>query len=299
MFHQFIAKLLLLLAFVHVVTAQANPLQANTSQSNAEGKANPTVKRIVVLAPHIVEMLYEIGAGNLIVGTTEHSDYPEAALAIPRIGNYAKLNIEHVLSLAPDVVLAWKSGNPSDDVEKLRQLGMKIIYSQPDALEDVAKELRLFGKLVGHQRQAEQVAQAFENKLAALRQRYQGKKPVSAFYELWSRPLTSVAGDAWPQQQLAVCGIDNPFIESATDYPQLNIEQVVLAAPQIIIQPGAHGDNAPDAVNWRQWPDIPAVKHDAFLHPDPDKMHRMTSRSLIELAKLCADIDQLRKTYYE
>ncbi|WP_448546612.1 cobalamin-binding protein [Thalassotalea fusca] len=294
MFHKFIIKLLLLIAFVPVVTVQANAPLAAT-----EDKATTSVKRIVVLAPHIVEMLYEIDAGDLIVGTTDHSDYPEAALAIPRIGNYAKLNIEHVLSLAPDVVLAWKSGNPSDDVEKLRQLGLKIIYSQPDALEDVAKELRLFGELVGHQQKAEKVAKAFENELARLRQRYQGKKPVSAFYELWSRPLTSVAGEAWPQQQLSVCGIDNPFIHSATDYPQLNIEQVVLAAPQIIIQPGAHGDNAPDAVNWRQWPEIPAVEHNAFLHPDPDKMHRMTSRSLLELAKLCADIDQLRKTYYE
>ena len=274
-----------------------------SSLVNAQTKVNDnndeSVKRVVVLAPHIVEMLYEIGAGELIVGTTEHSDYPKAALDIPRIGNYAKLNIEHVLSLAPDVVLAWKSGNPSDDVEKLRQLGMKIVYSQPDELEDVAKELRVFGQLVGRAEQAERAARAFEDKLAQLRQRYQNEKPITAFYELWSRPLTGVAGDAWPQQQLEVCGITNPFVDSATDYPQLNVEQVILAAPQLIIQPGAHGRNAPDAINWRQWQEIPAVKHNAFLHPDPDKMHRMTSRSLVELAKLCADIDQIRTRIYE
>ena len=257
------------------------------------------VQRVVVLAPHIVEMLYEVGAGKLIVGTTDHSDYPEAALNIPRVGNYAKLNIEHVLSLAPDVVLAWKSGNPSDDVEKLHQLGLKIVYSQPDELEDVAKELRMFGALVGRQQQAEVAARTFEEKLSALRDQYKNKTPVSAFYELWSRPLTGVAGEAWPQQQLEVCGIQNPFVDSATDYPQLNVEQVVLAAPQLIIQPGAHGKNAPDAIDWRQWPEIPAVKNNAFLHPDPDKMHRMTSRSLIELTKLCADVDQIRTKIYE
>lgn len=258
-------------------------------------KASTTTKRIIALAPHIVENLYEVGAGDLIVATTEHADFPDQANAIPRIGNYARLNIEQVLAVDPDLIIAWKSGNPSDDLARLAKLGLNIVYSQPSKLEDVAEELRYFGQLTGNAALGEKKSAEFLTKLQSLRATYQDKKALSVFYELWPRPLTTVANDAWPQQQLDVCQTNNPFIDSATDYPQINVENVILKAPQIIIQPTSHGVNSPDNVNWQQWQDIPAVKNKAFIYPNADKLHRMTSRSLDELLLLCQEIDQYRK----
>lgn len=250
--------------------------------------------KIIALAPHIVENLYHIGAGEMIVGTTEHADFPAAAEEIPRIGNYAKLNIEAILASQPDIIIAWKSGSPSDDIARLKQLGLRVEYSQPNSLLDVAAELRFFGELVGMSKQAEDRAQAFEQSLMAIKSRYQGGKKIKAFYELWSRPLTTVAANAWPQHMLSVCNADNPFINSETDYPQINVESVVLAMPEVIIQPSAHGDNPPDSVNWQQWQEIPAVKNNAFIYPDADKIHRMTTRSLDELNSLCQQLDKFR-----
>lgn len=252
-------------------------------------------KRIIALAPHIVENLYAVGAGDLIIGTTEHADYPEKANDIPRIGNYARLNIEQVLAADPDLIIAWKSGNPSDDLARLEKLGLKVVYSQPNKLEDVAKELRYFGELTGNVSKGKQKAQEFIDYLNQIKARYQTDKRISVFYELWPRPLTTVANEAWPQQQLNACQVDNPFVVSATDYPQINIEQVILKAPDVIIQPSSHGVNSPDKVNWQQWQDIPAVKNKAFLHPNADKLHRMTSRSLDELDVLCQQINEFRK----
>lgn len=262
---------------------------------NETNNNKKTAKRIIALAPHIVENLYAVGAGGLIVGTTEHADFPEQANQIPRIGNYARLNIEQVLAVDPDLIIAWKSGNPSDDLARLKKLGLNIVYSQPDHLEDVAKELKYFGELTGNIALGQQKSAEFLKHLASIRANYQDKKALSVFYELWPRPLTTVANDAWPQQQLNVCQATNPFIDSETDYPQINIENVILKAPQIIIQPSSHGMNSPDNVNWQQWQDIPAVKNNAFIHPDADQLHRMTSRSLDELALLCQEIDQFRK----
>ncbi|GAA6203603.1 cobalamin-binding protein [Thalassotalea sp. SU-HH00458] len=251
-------------------------------------------KRIIALAPHIVENLYAIGAGDLIVGTTEHADYPEQANSIPRIGNYAKLNIEQVLAVDPDLIIAWKS-NPSDDLVRLQKLGLNIVYSQPETLESVAQELRYFGELTGNQALGEQKAKEFLQQLTNIADHYKDKAAISVFYELWPRPLTTVAKNAWPQQQLSVCRASNPFFDSETDYPQINVENVVLKAPQIIIQPSSHGVSSPDKVNWQQWPAIPAVKNNAFLHPDADQLHRMTLRSLDELSLLCQQIDQFRQ----
>ena len=280
--------------FIAILTLFISLISSNCYGYN-EKNNNQTAKRIIALAPHIVENLYAVGAGDLIVGTTEHADFPEQANNILRIGNYARLNIEQVLAVDPDLIIAWKSGNPSDDLARLKKLGLNIVYSQPNKLEDVAKELQYFGELTGNTALGQQKSAEFLKHLANIRANYQDKKALSVFYELWPRPLTTVANDAWPQQQLNVCQTSNPFIDSETDYPQINVENVILKAPQIIIQPSSHGMNSPDNVNWQQWQDIPAVKNNAFLHPNADKLHRMTSRSLNELALLCQKIDQFRK----
>ena len=259
-----------------------------------EVKSQEKPLRIIALAPHIVEMLYEIGAGELIIGTTDHADFPEQAKEIPLVGNYSNLNVEQILSLDPDLIIAWKTGNPSEDLARLAKMGIKIVHSEPKVLEDVATEVIKFGKITGNEVQAERVAQAFLKKLSGLKALYQDKAPISIFFELWSRPLTTVARNSWPQQQLAICKADNLFIDSLTDYPQISVEDVVLKGPEIIIQPSSMGKNSGDAVNWRQWETIPAVKANAFLSPDANKVYRMSSRVLDELTLLCAGIERYR-----
>ena len=256
-------------------------------------------KRIIALAPHIVEMLFELGVGDKIIGTTEHSDYPEAANKIPRIGNYARLKIEQILAYQPDLIIAWRTGNPSDDLARLEQLGLNIVYSDPQSLDDVAQELRLFGRLTHAGEQAQNQAKKYEEGLKKLRNTYQNKKPISVFYELWSRPLTTVAKYDWPQQHLDICGATNPFVNNKGVYPQIGLEQVVIAKPELIIQPMSEGEPNPDAVNWAQWQEIPAAKHNQFIQPNSDKLHRMTPRLLNELEQLCIGIDKARQYYQQ
>jgi vitamin B12 transport system substrate-binding protein len=250
--------------------------------------------KLIALAPHIVEQLYAIGAGEQIIGTTGYADYPEAARAIPVVGSYAGLQIEKIVQMQPDLVIAWKTGNPAADLARLQKYQMPIVYSDIRSLDDVAAELRQFGELTGRQTEAEQQAQAYEKELSRLRQRYSGKTPVRVFYELWSRPLTTVAGNAWPQQQLELCGAENPFADSLDDYPHVGLEQVLVSQPQAIVQPSKHSQDSPDAINWQKWPLIPAVKNQAIFHPDADKVHRMTARTLPEIDALCQQIDGVR-----
>lgn len=251
---------------------------------------------ILALAPHIVEMLYDVGAGEQIIGTTEHADYPEAARKIPRIGNYVRLQIERVIELQPDLIIAWKSGNPSDDLQRLAQLGFTIVYSQPNTFNDIAKELRYFAKITGNQNQGEIVANAFENELANITQTYLVKEKITTFYELWSRPLTTVAKNSWPQEFLSICGAYNPFEQVTTPYPQISVEQVLAMSVQLIIQPLSVNQTEREGFNWNDWQVIPAVKNNRILQPNADTLHRMTSRSLTALKKLCAEIDSVRIT---
>ena len=222
-----------ILAFIWVslsVSAQTLSFKKATTSTQAK----PT---IIALSPHIVEMLYDIGAGGQIIGTTEYSDYPIAAKNIPRIGNYLGIQIERVIELKPDLIIAWKTGNPSSDLAKLKQLGFTIKYSQPNTFEDLAKEMKIFGALTGNAIQGNIQAEKFLIELAQIKKSYKSKPPITAFYELWSTPLTTIAKSSWPQQFLNICKINNPFKAVGTPYPQVNIEQILQMNINIIIQP--------------------------------------------------------------
>ncbi len=260
---------------------------ADTSKNNKK----PT---IIALAPHIVEMLYDVGAGEQIIGTTSFADFPEQAKKIPRIGNYVRLQLERVIELQPDLIIAWKSGNPSDDLARLAQLGFNIVYSQPSTFEDIASELRLFAKLTGHTEQGEIIAKNFEQELRKITKTYQNKSEITGFYELWSRPLTTVAEGSWPQQFLNICKVKNPFEQVLSPYPQISIEQVLPASVQLIIQPLSVNQKDREAFNWQDWAIIPAVANKNIIQPDADAMHRMTLRSLTALKDLCVEIDKKR-----
>lgn len=253
-------------------------------------------QRIVALSPHLVEQLYSLGVGDRIVGTTDHADYPEAAKNIPRVGNYTQLQIEKILALKPDLVLAWTDGNPPADLTKLRQLGLTLVDSNPLQLTDIAKELRLLGQLTGAEAEAEQQAQLMEQGLEELEKNYAGKTKVTVFYELWQQPLSTVAQQAWPQQQLELCGAANPFANAIGDYPQVSLEHVIASQPQLIIQPVSV--NEPRALlDWSRWPAIPAVQYQQFSQPNSDLVHRTTSRMLQGVRQLCADIDKTRQFF--
>lgn len=254
--------------------------------------------RIVALAPHIVENLFAIGAGKHIVGTVEYADFPEQAHNIPRIGGYYGLKIEKLLALKPDIIFAWKSGNKAADLEQLTRLGMRIIYSEAKNIDDVATELRAFGKILNneakYQQQAEVAAQLFEKRLADIRKKYQDKKAIKVFYQLWSHPMMTVNKNTWINQLITVCQGDNVFADNVTEYPQISIENVILAQPELIILPDEKSDKPQPKIAWHKWPEIPAVKAHAFIHVNADLLHRFSTRMLDGVESMCKKMDSYR-----
>jgi vitamin B12 transport system substrate-binding protein len=272
-------------------------LTSNYSVANSDSNDSLQKQRIIALAPHLVESLYAIGAGDQIIGTTAHADYPKAANDILRIGNYARLQIEKIIQLKPDLIIAWKTGNPTDDLARLEKYQLKVVYSHPQTLEDVANELIMLGKLTGREEAANKVAEQYLSQLQKIKLTYADKPKISVFYELWSRPLRTVANQAWPQQQLELCGATNPFAKATDDYPSVGLEQVLVTLPQVVVQPTQHSADSPDGLNWPQWPHIPAAKNNFIFHPNADKVHRMTTRMLDEVVILCEQIDTARQFY--
>jgi iron complex transport system substrate-binding protein len=248
--------------------------------------------RIVSLAPHLTEQFFAIGAGDRIVGTTEFADYPPAALAIRRVGRAHSVDLESVASLKPDLVVIWGSGFPPATVDSVRRLGVPVFISEPRTLDDVARSLQRLGTLTG--RDGAPAASEFAGKVAELRLRYAARPPVRVFYQVWATPLMTLSGRHVISEAIAVCGGRNVFAELVPIAPQVTIEAVIAANPQLIItaEPGAR---AGDALSmWQRFPNLAATLRGQFVTLDADRMNRHGPRLADEIAVLCAAIDRTR-----
>ena len=105
-------------------------------------------QRIVSLAPNLTELLFAAGAGERVVGSVDFSDYPAAARALPRVGGHS-LDLEAIVALKPDLVMAWESGTAAAAVSRLRSMGLNVHLSEPRRIEDIPGELERIGRLAG------------------------------------------------------------------------------------------------------------------------------------------------------
>ena len=252
-------------------------------------------RRIVSLAPHVTELLYAAGAGGYVVGAVDYSDYPEAAKRIPRVGGYTGLDLEAIVALRPDLIIAWQSGNPPSQVERLRALGLAVYVSEPRHIEDVATNIERLGRLAGTADAALRAARAFRQRHEALRRRYAARPAVSVFYQIWDRPLMTVNGKQLISDVIHLCGGRNVFADLPILAPTVDVEAVLAADPEAIVASGA-GAARPEWFDaWRRWPQLRAVRRDNLFVVPPDVLQRHGPRILDGAEHLCADLETARR----
>lgn len=255
--------------------------------------------RIVSLAPHITELLFAAGAGNQVIGVVSHSDFPPAALAIPQLGSYKSINYEALLGLQPDLVVAWHSGNGAEIIARLRELGLTVYVNEPRTLPHVARALRDLGQLTGNAEIASGAADRFEARLNALEVRYQQRRLVSVFYQVWDQPLTTLNGKHLISDVIRLCGGHNVFNDALVLAPQISVESVIRANPQVIVASGM-GESRPEWLDmWEDWPSIDAVRDRQLYFVPPDLLQRHTPRVLDGAELLCRHLDKTRASMSE
>jgi iron complex transport system substrate-binding protein len=251
-------------------------------------------RRIVALAPHLAENLYAAGAGDRLVGTVEYSDYPPAAKAVPRIGNHARIDLEAVTALKPDLVLVWESGNNRAQVERLRSLGLRVFVTQPGNLAAIPGEIERLGRLAGTEAVARPTAETLRQRLDRLQATNAGKPLVRTFYQIWKAPLTTVGGPQIISDAIRLCGGENVFGHLTQMAPTVTVEAVLMADPEAIVATGM-GDARPDWLSdWESWPRLTAARRGNLFHINPDLMQRHTARLFDGTEQLCARLDQAR-----
>jgi iron complex transport system substrate-binding protein len=290
--------MILLIALMAACAPQASPTPSASAFTDGLGRAltlQGPAQRIVSLAPSNTEVLFAIGAGEQVVGRDQFSDYPEAAKKVTDVGaSLDKLNAEQIVSLQPDLVLAAEINTP-EQVKQLEDLGLTVYYlKNPHTLEQMYGNLETVAKLTGHETEAATLIESLKKRVAAVDEKVAplNSRP-SVFYELDStdpaKPYTA-GKDTFITLLLERAGGHNIAAE-LDSYPQLSLEQIVAADPNLIILGDATwGGVTPEMVASRPgWENLSAVKNRKVVPFDDNLVSRPGPRlvdGLEQLAKL-------------
>jgi iron complex transport system substrate-binding protein len=238
-----------------------------------------STERIVSLAPSITEILFSVGAGPRVVGVTQFSNYPPEAMRLPKVGSYVNLNLEKILALRPDLVIGIRDGNPKAVIDRLAELGVPTYVVDPKSLQGVIRTVRNIGRVVGCDRAAERVAGQMASRIREVEGRVAGIPQPRVFYQIGVEPIVSAGQGTFPNMLIETAGGRNVAADMAA-YPQLSVEQVLVARPEIIIVTSMTREYEFERAKrfWSQWPGLPAVAADRIFVADSDLLDRPSPR---------------------
>jgi iron complex transport system substrate-binding protein len=252
-------------------------------------------RRIVSLAPHATELLYAAGAGAKVVAVSDYSDFPEAAKRLPRVASSGGVDLERLLALRADLVVAWRLEATARALDRIEALGIPLAYIEPHRLEEIPQAIETLGVLAGTQEIAQAEAARLRAELGRLASAYRGRPPIDVFYEISQRPLMTLSGRHFVSDALALCGGRNVFAAAPIIAPEVDAEAVLAADPQVIIS--ARSDPADNSWQdfWLRFSNLRAVRDGNLMAIHGEEMHRHGPRAIAATAKLCELLDEARR----
>ena len=237
-------------------------------------------RRIVSLAPALTETLYALGVEDRLVGVTDYCDYPPEALKKPKIGGAVNPNLEQIVALQPDLVLAQAlTLNRRETVDALARLGLAVYATSSQTVEGVLESTRHVGEVTGSGERGEQLVTQLRERLAQLKQRLAGRAPRRVLFVVWHEPLISAGRDTFLADALRLAGTES-VVETSQDWPRLSLEEVVRQQPEFLVFASAHAEGVERTLaelKYRPgWRDLEAVRQhrvaivsDAINRPAP------------------------------
>ena len=249
------------------------------------------VKRIVTLAPDLTETIYALGLEERLVGNTEVCDTPPAAKTKPHVGTPISPNLEAIVALHPDFVLATTSINREETVDTLRRLGIAVYTSDPHTVRNMLDSIARIAVLTGAgERGAEMVAQ-LRGRLEALHARLTDLPLVHVLFVVWEDPLITVGQNTFVADALRWAGAES-IIVSKQNWPRVGLEEVMRLQPEYIVLTSAHmkaeGNESTELQKRPGWRELRAVElgHVAVISEGVDRPAPGLIDAIEELARV-------------
>lgn len=285
-------RLTVLLAFLLLLAGSMAQAAEVRDQTGRLVRLPAKVERVVALAPSLTEIVYALGQEGRLVGATQFSDYPAAALELPRVGSYVRLDLERIVALKPDLCFAIKDGNPRHQVERLAAMGIPVYVIDPHDLAGIMEAVRGMGAALGAGARAEAIVAGMEQRLARIQERLAATPArPRVFFQVDAAPIITAGTGTFIHELITLAGGVN-LGAGPVPYPRLSWEQALVLRPEVVVITSMAGGHGPESLKaqWRQWPQVPAVRQGRLHVVDAGIFDRPTPRLIDALEILAAII---------
>lgn len=244
--------------------------------------------RVISLSPANTELAYAVGLGDSLVAVSAYSNYPDSAKKLEQVADWQGLNVERIIALKPDLILAWRGGNPQRPLDQLASLGIPIVYFDPQSIDGVIASLEELAQYSPRPEVAEKNISQMRSALKIQKDKLDtNKKPKQLFIQLGTQPLFSAGNHTLQNDVVKTCGAQNIFENSAVQWPQVSREQVLTRKPDAIIMTGSpEQENAVKAF-WGTQLNVPIIRL------NEDWFHRAGPRIINATEQLCNQLNAL------
>jgi len=225
------------------------------------------VDRVVSLAPNLTEIVFALGDGSHLAGDTDYCDYPAEASQKPHVGGPINPNLEEVVALKPDLVLAT-SINRRETVSALDRIGVPVYVTDPHSVDEMIDAVEHLGSALGVEKSAALLAEDLRGRLSVLDHRLAGMSPRRVLFVVWTDPLISIGRETFIADALRRAG-GLSVVETKAEWPHVGMEEIVRLQPEVLVFASAHaGDTQRDIDSLRLrpgWKSLAAMQQDNIV----------------------------------
>ena len=236
------------------------------------------VKRIVSLAPNLTEIVFALGQGDHLAGDTDFCDYPAEASKKPHVGGPVNPNLEQVVALKPDLVLATAI-NRRETVNALARIGVPVYATDPHSVDSMIGSVEHIGEVLEAEKTAKPLAAGLRERLSSLDRRIARTTARRVLFVVWTDPLITVGRDSFIADALRRAGARS-VVDATAEWPRISFEEILRLQPEFLVFANAHAADAQrdiDALRARPgWRELGAMRRgnivvvgDAINRPAP------------------------------
>lgn len=227
---------------------------------------------VVSLIPSNTEILYEIGAGDKVIGATDYDNYPAEAAEVERVSDSVAFNAERIIELEPDVVIGYSTGGPTG-YDELEAAGIEVfVIESAQSFEDVYGDIEQISTVMGLEDKGDEVISSIKQQIEGVEEKVASvEEKKELYFEISPSPEIYTAGQKTFQQEiLNHAHVENLFGD-LEGWPKISEEEVIKRDPKIIATTVSYTENPVDEIKAREgWNDIEAIQNDQVFFLDSD-----------------------------
>jgi iron complex transport system substrate-binding protein len=191
--------------------------------------------RVICLMPTVTDTVFALGAGDDVVGISDYTKYPAAALTKPSVGDLIKPSIETILSLRPDLVIGTQPKGPMEVTDQLERAGIPIFLVSPHGIAGIFHSVETIGMALNRTPQAEALIHNLQLRVDVVRTRTKHLPAPRVFMPIWYDPITTIGKNAFITEVIEAAGGRSVTDDLNTEWPQISMEVVLERAPEALL----------------------------------------------------------------